>query len=156
MKSQVRSMQMEDLDDVYAIEIVAHVTPWSRDILHDCIFVGYDCRVFELIDDTHHAIAGYIVSRYADHQLHVLNLCIATGHQHKGYGQLLLQTIIDTPTMPDIREVILEARPSNTKALGLYQKMGFQQIGIKTAYYCDEQGVEDGIVLQKILMPHQP
>lgn len=40
-------MTESDIDAVYAIEKDVHIAPWSRDILRDCVRVGYDCRVFE-------------------------------------------------------------------------------------------------------------
>lgn len=151
MKSQIRRMQLDDVDVVYSIERVAHLAPWGRDIIYDCVFVGYDCRVLELIKEGGKEIAGYAISRYESNQCHVLNLCITPLHQNKGYGRLLLQTIIDTPLEPSTTSVLLEVRPSNKIALRMYQKMGFLEIGTKKDYYCDEQGIEDGIVLLKSL-----
>jgi uracil-DNA glycosylase family 4 len=37
-------------------------------------------------------------------------------------------------------ELLLEVRPSNTKALALYRHFGFQQIGVRRGYYPAEQG----------------
>jgi ribosomal-protein-alanine N-acetyltransferase len=38
-------------------------------------------------------------------------------------------------------------RPSNHVALRLYQSVGFEQIGIRPAYYQAERGREDAVVL---------
>ena len=151
MTLRVRAMQNTDLDRVYAIEAVAHRAPWGRDILSDCVFVGYDCRVVEVENDKGAELAGYVISRYDDTICHVLNLCMAPAFQGKGFGRYLLQNVIDAPAKPEAKIVILEVRPSNIIALSLYQKMGFQQLGIKQGYYNDEQGIEDGLVLQKII-----
>ena len=142
-------MQDIDIDSVYAIELVAHRAPWSREIISDCVFVGYDCRVLEIINDADVEIAGYIMCRYHDSTCHVLNLCVAPASQRKGHGQCLLQQVIDSPAKPGIDTVLLEVRLSNTGAQHLYQKMGFQQIAIKRGYYRDDQNIEDAIVLQK-------
>ena len=40
-------MTLADLDEVYEIETAAHITPWSKSIIHDCITVGYGCFVLE-------------------------------------------------------------------------------------------------------------
>ena len=42
MEKPVRAMQQTDIDSVYAIELQAHRAPWSRQILSDCVTVGYD------------------------------------------------------------------------------------------------------------------
>lgn len=149
MTLRVRPMLSDDIDKVCAIELAAHRAPWSRDIISDCVFVGYDCRVLEIDNGAEVELASYIISRYNDNVCHVLNLCVATALQGKGYGQLLLQNVIDLPQKPETESVLLEVRPSNAPALRLYQKMGFQQIGIKRGYYRDVENIEDAVVLQK-------
>ena len=152
MTLQVRAMQNGDIDSVYSIELVAHRAPWSREIISDCVLVGYDCRVLELVDDAGVEIAGYIICRYHDGVCHILNLCIPPSLQRKGYGQFLLQYVIDSPAVKGTNSALLEARPSNKGALHLYNKMGFQQVGYKRGYYRDDPVVEDAIVLQKQML----
>lgn len=149
MMLRVRPMHNDDLDAVHAIETSAHRMPWSREIIRDCIFVHYDCRVLEIDTDTNPKLAGYIISRCDGNSYHILNLCVAPALQGKRYGQFLLQNILDSQQGNSIEKIILEVRPSNLVALHLYQKMGFQQIGIKKDYYKDEQSAEDGVVLEK-------
>ena len=57
-------MRDTDIDDVYAIETNVHIAPWSKEILRDCVFVGYDCRVLEIHIENIPTIAGYIISRF--------------------------------------------------------------------------------------------
>ena len=40
----IRRMNDTDIDNVYAIEKVVHIAPWGKEILRDCVLVGYDCR----------------------------------------------------------------------------------------------------------------
>lgn len=152
MTIHVRAMQSGDIDKVYAIELVAHRAPWGRDILSDCVLVGYDCRVLEIECDRGVELASYIMCRYNDAICHVLNLCVAPSLQGKGYGQFLLQHVIDGLAKPGIEKIVLEVRPSNQVAQHLYQKMGFQQLAIKRGYYRDEPTVEDAIVLEKNIL----
>jgi len=49
--------------------------------------------------------------------------------------------------------VFLEVRPSNAVAQHLYRSVGFEQIGIRPAYYQAEHGREDAIVLAFTLPP---
>jgi ribosomal-protein-alanine N-acetyltransferase len=142
-------MQDSDVDGVYAIELAAHRAPWSRDIFSDCLLVGYDCRVLEVDSKEGVELAGYIICRYHVNTCHILNLCVAPHLQGRGYGKILLQDILKHRERKNIEVIVLEVRPSNTAALHLYKKMGFQQIGIKRDYYQDEEGIEDAVVLQK-------
>jgi ribosomal-protein-alanine N-acetyltransferase len=158
MTLQVRAMQQGDIDNVYAIELVGHRAPWGRDILSDCVSVGYDCRILEVVEGADVELTGYIICRYHETTCHVLNLCVSPTLHRKGYGQFLLQNMINVPGRPSIDTMRLEVRPSNLAALSLYKKLGFQQVGIKRGYYRSElndaQKIEDAIVLQKQII-HQ-
>lgn len=152
MTFNIRSMTESDIDTVYAIEKDVHIAPWDRDILRDCVRVGYDCRVFELKIKNKLLICGYIISRHSHKCCHILNFCISKPFQSKGYGRQFLQHVLISLTESHYTDhVILEVRPSNKVALQLYKHMGFEQIEIKPAYYIEENNVEDAIVLKKIL-----
>ena len=47
----------------------------------------------------------------------------------------------------DADTVMLEVRPSNEPALGLYQKHGFNEIGVRRNYYPANEGREDALIL---------
>ena len=52
-----------------------------------------------------------------------------------------------------VQEVFLEVRPSNVKALALYRKKGFRQVGTRRAYYQAKDGREDAEILSLVLKP---
>ncbi|HRD68616.1 MAG TPA: ribosomal protein S18-alanine N-acetyltransferase [Legionella sp.] len=148
----IRHMKDSDIDNVYAIETDVHIAPWSRDILRDCVLVGYDCRVLELNNGDSPILGGYIISRLSENNCHILNFCIAKPLQSKGLGRKLLQTMIySLSKFTHVDSVILEARPSNRAALHLYTSVGFQKIEIKKDYYKDKDHVEDAILLKKLI-----
>lgn len=152
MTFNIRNMTESDIDTVYAIETNVHIAPWGRDILRDCVRVGYDCRVFEVNVDNNPIMIGYVICRQSNNSFHILNFCIAKPFQSKGYGRKFLQNILDSLIyFPHIEHVILEVRPSNKAALSLYHSMGFDQIEIKPGYYIDNDQVEDAILLKKIM-----
>ncbi|WP_298622071.1 ribosomal protein S18-alanine N-acetyltransferase [uncultured Legionella sp.] len=148
----IRRMKESDIDNVYTIETSVHLAPWSKDILRDCVLVGYDCRVLEINNGDSPILGGYIISRINNHSCHILNICIAKPLQSKGLGRKLLQTVLYSLTkFTDTTSVILEVRPSNLSAVHLYQSMGFELAEVKKDYYKDDHGVEDAILLKKIL-----
>ncbi|HEO1341819.1 TPA: ribosomal protein S18-alanine N-acetyltransferase, partial [Legionella pneumophila] len=133
---------------VYSIETNVHIAPWSKDILRDCVLVGYDCRVLEINNGDSSILAGYIISRISNNSCHILNLCIAKPLQSKGLGRKLLQTVLySLSKYTQTESVILEVRPSNSAALHLYETMGFEKVEIKKDYYKDKNSVEDAILL---------
>jgi ribosomal-protein-alanine N-acetyltransferase len=44
--------------------------------------------------------------------------------------------------------MFLEVRPSNAKALALYRRAGFQQVGRRRGYYPGENGREDALIMR--------
>lgn len=155
MNFKIRTMYDADVEAVYAIERTVHITPWSKQIIHDCVAVGYDCRVLELsneVQSTQKTIVGYIISRYNHREYHILNLCITKAMQSQGVGKQLLQAILDSLIKDNLADtILLEVRPSNTPALRLYKRLGFEPIEIKKEYYKDSISTEDAIVLKKII-----
>nr|HAT8713892.1 ribosomal-protein-alanine N-acetyltransferase [Legionella jordanis] len=151
MSIKIRSMRHSDIDRVFYIERASHRAPWSRDILSDCVLVGYDCRVLEVGDESSKTIVGYVISRKNLNVCHILNLCVLNTEQKKGYGQTLLKAVLDSLQGSQFDTVILEVRPSNKAALQLYEKFGFHTDLIKRAYYKDENGEEDAMLLKKII-----
>ncbi|HAU3858844.1 TPA: ribosomal protein S18-alanine N-acetyltransferase, partial [Legionella pneumophila] len=140
----IRRMKDSDIENVYSIETNVHIAPWSKDILRDCVLVGYDCRVLEINNGDSSILAGYIISRISNNSCHILNLCIAKPLQSKGLGRKLLQTVLySLSKYTQTESVILEVRPSNSAALHLYETMGFEKVEIKKDYYKDKNSVED-------------
>ncbi|HAZ7574685.1 TPA: ribosomal protein S18-alanine N-acetyltransferase, partial [Legionella pneumophila] len=143
----IRRMKDSDIENVYSIETNVHIAPWSKDILRDCVLVGYDCRVLEINNGDSPILAGYIISRISNNSCHILNLCIAKPLQSKGLGRKLLQTVLySLSKYTKTESVILEVRPSNSVALHLYETMGFEKVEIKKDYYKDKNNVEDAIL----------
>jgi ribosomal-protein-alanine N-acetyltransferase len=64
-----------------------------------------------------------------------------------GYGRRLLTALLLKAEDADVDKVFLEVRPSNDVALRLYYSVGFEQIGIRPAYYQAERGREDAVIL---------
>jgi ribosomal protein S18 acetylase RimI-like enzyme len=51
--------------------------------------------------------------------------------------------------------MLLEVRPSNMPGLRLYERKGFQRIGLRKGYYPLQNGVrEDAIVMRRRFDPH--
>ena len=50
-----------------------------------------------------------------------------------------------------LRRMLLEVRPSNVAALGLYFDAGFREIGLRRGYYPAVDGREDAIVMEREL-----
>lgn len=145
----LRPMMEEDLVEIAGIERSSYAFPWSENIFRDCLRVGYTCRVLDLEGRN----IGYGVMSLGAGEAHILNVCVREEFRTVGFGRRLLEHLIERATAAGVTEAFLEVRPSNLSAIRLYQKLGFEQIGIRRGYYQAPDGREDAIVLKLDLLP---
>ena len=138
----IRSMAAGDIEAVSLIEEGAYNYPWSRGIFRDCLMADYECSVL----DTGTQLIGYSIVSVAAAEGHILNLCVERAYQGLGYGRHLLNHILDHAYRTRMQRLFLEVRPSNTAAIHLYREAGFQQLGVRKAYYKAAEGREDALV----------
>jgi ribosomal-protein-alanine N-acetyltransferase len=145
--AHTRTMVHEDLSQVSDIERRSYDFPWSHGVFRDCLLAGYTCIVLERTD----RVAGYGILSVAAGEAHVLNLCVDPEYRRLGYGDRLLDEMLQRAKAASVKEVFLEVRPSNVNALSLYRKKGFRQIAHRRAYYQARYGREDAAVLSLIV-----
>ena len=143
----IRTMGHDDIAQVSDIERRSYDFPWSHGVFRDCLLAGYHCMVLVRAGE----VAGYSILSIAAGEAHVLNLCVDPTYRQLGYGEKLLDEVLDRAQDAEVREVFLEVRPSNRRAIALYVKKGFRQIARRPAYYQALHGREDAAVLSRVL-----
>jgi ribosomal-protein-alanine N-acetyltransferase len=139
----LRPMRPEDVPEVARIEASAYEFPWTEGIFRDCLRAGYGCWV--LARDTE--LLGYGVLSVAAGEAHVLNICIAPRVQGEGHGRRLMRRLVDLARWHQAQRIFLEVRPSNPRAIRLYDDLGFNEIGRRPNYYPARNGREDALVM---------
>jgi len=145
----LRPMQLDDLAQIAEIETAAYAFPWSRGIFRDCFSAGYQSWVLA----RGARIIGYGILSIAAQEAHLLNLCIAPSEQGLGHGRRLLRRMLDLARWHEAQRVFLEVRPSNQRAIALYEHAGFNEIGRRPGYYPAHRGREDAMVMALELLP---
>ncbi|MES9993015.1 MAG: ribosomal protein S18-alanine N-acetyltransferase [Candidatus Thiodiazotropha sp.] len=140
----IRPMQLEDLSQVMGIEESVYPFPWTLGIFKDCLRVGYCCWVVTLDQ----RIIGYGVMSVVIDESHILNICIDPGWQGRGLGMKLTRRLLKVARQHGAETAFLEVRVGNKPAIGLYEKLGFVEIGQRPGYYPDvERQREDALVM---------
>jgi ribosomal-protein-alanine N-acetyltransferase len=145
---RIRGMGHDDLPMVSDIERRSYEFPWSHGVFRDCLLAGYQCMVLERDS----RVVGYGILSIAAGEAHILNLCVDANYRSLGYGEQILDAILVQARSAKVREIFLEVRPSNVRALALYRKKGFHKVARRPAYYQATEGREDAAVLAKKLM----
>ena len=147
--THLRPMRESDLDEIMRIEVRAYPFPWTRGIFRDCLHAGYPMWLQERDGE----IVGYGVLSIGVEEAHVLNLCTAPGNEGQGLGRRMLQALLRVARGFGAQRVFLEVRPSNPRAIALYDASGFNEIGRRPRYYpAANNGREDAIVMAMELL----
>lgn len=139
-------MQDADLADVLALEQSVYPHPWSMANFVDSLNSRYQAWVLRDRDGT---LLGYFLLMAIVDEAHLLNVAVAGDRQGQGLGHLLLNQAVACARGLGMESVLLEVRPSNARALQIYQRYGFKQIGRRKGYYpAAGQQREDAIVMR--------
>lgn len=137
---QIRPATPADLPHVAAIEQAVFSDPWPLDAFLPLLSEN------ALVLEGHEGVRGYLFARVMGPEAEILNLAILPERQGRGWGRRLLQASLDRLSQQGVSDVFLEVRRSNAKARAFYARMGFEEAGLRRAYYT--RPVEDAVVLR--------
>ena len=135
-------MRDADIESVLLNERHSYTHPWNYGIFEDCI-ANNDCWVLEVEG----LVIGHGIISLGAEEAHLLNVCVNPNFQGNGYGKLLVEHLINQARSRAANNMFLEVRLSNQVAYQLYEKLGFNEVGVRHDYYPAFNGREDAIVL---------
>jgi ribosomal-protein-alanine N-acetyltransferase len=136
-------MQVADVARVAAIEAASFSSAWKPHTFISLLDTsGPELWVLEHPED---GVIGYFVLWCVMDQAELANIAVADGHRGHGLGAVLFERMLDVGRKRGVTSVYLEVRASNEAAIGLYERFGFTQIGVRKRYY--DQPREDALVM---------
>lgn len=139
----IRSMTLEDLDGVMAVELDSFQTPWSLSSFAEELEQNRLARY--LVAEENGEIVGYVGAWLVINEAQVTNVAVSSHRRGQGIGRLLLNQLMDLARNNRMESMTLEVRVSNTVARHLYQQLGFVEAGIRKNYYSEIK--EDALIL---------
>ena len=152
------------------------VRKFEKDDLYKVIYINKTClpenystyffmNIYErfpktfLVAEDKEEIVGYIMCRIEigfsnfkwlglTRKGHVVSIAVLPEHRSKGIGTSLLIEAMNAMLEYGVKECFLEVRVSNTEAINLYNKLGFNIVKTMRGYYADG---EDAYVMAKKL-----
>lgn len=152
----IREMTLQDVVQVAAIETECFSMPWSEQSLIDS--VTREDTLFLVCEDERHVVeddvtkvsqlevVGYIGMYLSFEEGDITNVAVSPAHRKKGYGEALVAKAKELAKEKQLEMILLEVRVSNTPAISLYKKMGFEELGLRKNFY--EHPVEDAIIMK--------
>lgn len=137
---EIKPFEKKHLDDVYKIEKICFSSPWSREDLEKQIDTETSCFLVAEIDGK---AVGYMGLQIFSGEGYVTNVAVLPDYR----GQGIAQALIARQMKNDMEFITLEVRESNTPAISLYTKMGFENMGIRPNFYSNP--TENAIIMTK-------
>jgi ribosomal-protein-alanine N-acetyltransferase len=100
--------------------------------------------VFGLLDER----GGMILVRLAADEAEILTVAVVPERRQQGLGAALMRAAAEEARSRGATKMFLEVSTRNPAARGLYQQLGFAQVGRRRGYYADGS---DALVLTKDL-----
>jgi ribosomal-protein-alanine N-acetyltransferase len=83
----------------------------------------------------------------------VQTIAVRRSRQRSGVGSLLLDAVLAEAARRGCGRVFLEVRADNAAAIALYERRGFERIGVRRGYYA---GGADAVVMRGRIGPRDP
>lgn len=137
MTAAIRKGRMSDLEALLAIEAEA----FSGDRLSRRSFrrmLGSD-RTGLMVAECEGFVLGYalVLFRKASRLARLYSLAVRASRPAPGVGRMLLSAAEHDARSRDAKEMRLEVREDNARAISLYERSGYRRFGARPGYYAD-------------------
>ena len=93
-------------------------------------------------------IVGFASIWFSCDDVHLMNIVTHKNFRNRGIAKKLLEHII---SKVNEKPLTLEVRSSNIAAITLYEKFGFEKVGIRKNYYTHNNKTEDAIIMTRMI-----
>ncbi|WP_341865376.1 ribosomal protein S18-alanine N-acetyltransferase [Kitasatospora cheerisanensis] len=134
----LRPMRWWDIEPV--MELEHRLFPddaWSRGMYWSELADAHPggSRHYVVAVDEDGALVGYAGLMAVGPDGDVQTIAVESGHQGAGLGAMLLAELIEESVRRGCAELLLEVRVDNLRAQRLYERFGFEPVGIRRGYY---------------------
>lgn len=143
-----RPMQIEDLEQVHAIDVLSFGVPWPASSYR-----------FELLDnpasllwvaeasltEEKTQVVGMIVVWLIVDEAHIATVAVHPDYRGRGIGREIIVIALRESSRKGAKKATLEVRAGNEIARQLYESLGFQVVGQRPRYYHDNN--EDALIM---------
>lgn len=138
---KIRAFTEEDILQIAELEKRCFSDPWPTDA-----FLAV-CRypvLYGLLAEEDGKVVGYCCTQVLFEEAELQNIAVAPELRGKGIAGGLLAAAEENAKSLGAERCFLEVRVGNTPAIRLYEKFGYETIGIRKGYY--EDGEDAGLM----------
>jgi ribosomal-protein-alanine N-acetyltransferase len=145
---RIRSMQLEDLAQVHAIDRHSFSLPWPESAYRYELLENQSSflKVAEAdLPDGNRLIVGVAVVWMILDEAHIATIAVHPDYRAQGIAKQMMVVVLQEAIRLGAHLATLEVREHNTAAQRLYHRFGFKVVGRRTRYYIDNQ--EDALIM---------
>ncbi len=144
MYYEIVPMDKGHVEQVAAIEKECFSVPWTEKMLTDALYDEQAC--FLVAEDGEGGVLGYAGLHVVLDEGYIDNVAVEPAARRHGVADALLDVFCRFG-QAKLAFLTLEVRASNAPAIALYEKHGFERVGLRKNYY--EKPREDAVLMTR-------
>ena len=138
MAIKIEKMNLNHLNELQEILISDFDDFWSFSTLKEEVENENSSYIIGKINNE---IIGFAGLKKIFDQADIMNIVIKKTYRNQGIGTLLLENLILLDKDLNISTLFLEVNEQNKPAIHLYEKLGFEKLGVRKKYYNNNNGI---------------
>ena len=141
---EIIAMNESHVAPIAALEKLCFSDPWSENSIASELDNRLSLWLVALDGDR---VAAYVGSQSVLGETDMMNIAVHPDYRRQGIAEQLVTCLVAKLKELGNHSLMLEVRVSNDPARKLYEKLGFQQVGLRKNYYRNPK--EDACILRK-------
>ncbi len=138
----IEKMALCHINEISLLEKECFSVPWSEGALKTELDNGFARFLVAVVEGK---IAGYIGAHNILGEVYITNVAVFPKFRRKGVGKKLIASLTELAVQENAEFITLEVRKTNSSAISLYEKTGFQTVGERKNFY--ENPREDAVLM---------
>lgn len=129
---EIKTLDENDVSEIYRIEKSCFTKPWEKSVIlgtvkqKTYVYIG----AFE-----NGVLVGYGSAAVIHNECYVNRIAVVESSRKKGVGSAIVAAMIEFCENEGDDFISLEVRKSNSAAIALYEKHGFEKVGERRNFY---------------------
>ncbi|MDR3801392.1 ribosomal protein S18-alanine N-acetyltransferase [Bifidobacterium sp.] len=112
---------------------------WNANMVREELDAPARTYLLDVLREAEQAVVrGYAGFWYDGEDAELMTIGVGKAYQRQGIAAALLQVLVDEAKRQGASRMLLEVRVDNDPALALYQRFGFERMGLRKRYYQPE------------------
>jgi len=130
---KIRRAEVADVEAIVRLERAAASAPhWNHAVYTNAV-AGKEKRCVFVADEE--GICGFAVGSLVANEAELESVVVMPSRRRQGVGRALCRAVVAWAIDAGAVAVWLEVRASSAAAIGLYERLGFERVGLRKAYY---------------------